>query len=104
MVFPYVLLLVLLVRGATLPGSADGIAFYLTPNMTKLREPEVLFSFLFLLFFHFGNSLTLPKVLQPVVMVELFFFKSDNSVSHDNSNEFIDEILSFPFFFITEAE
>ena len=39
--FPYVLLTVLLVRGATLPGSADGIAFYLTPDLSKLRDPEV---------------------------------------------------------------
>jgi SNF family Na+-dependent transporter len=44
--FPYVLLTVLLIRGATLPGSADGIAFYLTPDLSKLRDPEVFSPFL----------------------------------------------------------
>ena len=39
--FPYALLVVLLVRGATLPGAADGIAYYLTPNLSKLKDPEV---------------------------------------------------------------
>ena len=39
--FPYLLLIVLLVRGATLPGSAEGIAFYLTPNLSRLNDPEV---------------------------------------------------------------
>ncbi len=34
--FPYVVLLVLLVRGATLPGAADGIMFYLQPKWETL--------------------------------------------------------------------
>ncbi|VDM24573.1 unnamed protein product [Toxocara canis] len=39
--FPYFLLVVLLVRGLTLPGAVTGISFYLTPNMTKLSETTV---------------------------------------------------------------
>lgn len=40
-VFPYVVLLCLLVRGATLPGATEGIRFYLQPNWTKLTEGQV---------------------------------------------------------------
>ena len=39
--FPYFLLTVLIIRGVTLPGAAEGIAFYLTPDLSRLRDPEV---------------------------------------------------------------
>ncbi|CAD5216094.1 unnamed protein product [Bursaphelenchus okinawaensis] len=39
--FPYFLVIVLLIRGLTLPGAYTGISFYLTPNFTKLAEPAV---------------------------------------------------------------
>lgn len=39
--FPYVMLLVLLVRGVTLPGAYDGIKFYLYPDMSRLSDPQV---------------------------------------------------------------
>ncbi|XP_065578295.1 sodium-dependent dopamine transporter-like isoform X2 [Artemia franciscana] len=39
--FPYFVLLILLIRGITLPGSADGIAYYLYPNFTVLTKAEV---------------------------------------------------------------
>lgn len=39
--FPYVMLIILLVRGVTLDGASLGIKFYLQPNMTKLMEPQV---------------------------------------------------------------
>ena len=40
-IFPYFLIIVLLIRGLTLPGAMTGISFYLTPNMTKLTETTV---------------------------------------------------------------
>ncbi|XP_047437780.1 sodium- and chloride-dependent GABA transporter 2-like isoform X1 [Mugil cephalus] len=39
--FPYLMLVVLLVRGLTLPGAMDGLAFYLYPDPTRLVDPQV---------------------------------------------------------------
>ncbi|XP_029726543.2 sodium-dependent dopamine transporter isoform X1 [Aedes albopictus] len=39
--FPYAVLLILLVRGITLPGSADGIKYYLSPRFDMIEKPEV---------------------------------------------------------------
>lgn len=39
--FPYIVLSVLLVRGATLPGAWRGVVFYLKPNWQKLLETGV---------------------------------------------------------------
>lgn len=39
--FPFAMLLVLLVRGLTLPGAGAGIKFYLYPDISRLEDPEV---------------------------------------------------------------
>lgn len=39
--FPYLMLMVLLVRGLTLPGATSGITFYLYPDPTRLTDPQV---------------------------------------------------------------
>ncbi|WAR01239.1 SC6A2-like protein, partial [Mya arenaria] len=39
--FPYVVLFILLIRGATLPGAAKGLEYYLKPNVTRLATSEV---------------------------------------------------------------
>lgn len=39
--FPYVMLLVLLVRGVSLPGALDGIIYYLYPDLYRLTDPQV---------------------------------------------------------------
>ncbi|XP_048479578.1 sodium-dependent dopamine transporter [Plutella xylostella] len=39
--FPYAVLLILLVRGVTLPGSANGIRYYLSPNFEAITQPQV---------------------------------------------------------------
>uniref|UniRef100_A0A8C5B597 Transporter n=1 Tax=Gadus morhua TaxID=8049 RepID=A0A8C5B597_GADMO len=39
--FPYLMLVVLLVRGLTLPGAIDGIKFYLYPDPSRLSDPMV---------------------------------------------------------------
>lgn len=39
--FPYVVLFILMIRGATLEGSLDGVLFYLRPDVSKLKDPRV---------------------------------------------------------------
>jgi len=40
--FPYVILTILLVRRALLPGAVDGIKFYIIPKWHKLSKPKVM--------------------------------------------------------------
>ncbi|XP_023647186.1 sodium- and chloride-dependent GABA transporter 2 [Paramormyrops kingsleyae] len=39
--FPYVMLMILLIRGVTLPGASRGIQFYLYPDLGRLADPQV---------------------------------------------------------------
>ena len=39
--FPYIMLVVLLIRGVTLPGAYLGIQFYLYPDLGRLSDPQV---------------------------------------------------------------
>ncbi|XP_040901650.1 sodium- and chloride-dependent GABA transporter 2-like [Toxotes jaculatrix] len=39
--FPYLMLLILLVRGLSLPGALQGIMFYLLPDPSRLTDPQV---------------------------------------------------------------
>uniref|UniRef100_UPI003AAF3463 sodium- and chloride-dependent GABA transporter 2-like n=1 Tax=Centroberyx gerrardi TaxID=166262 RepID=UPI003AAF3463 len=39
--FPYVMLLILLIRGLTLPGAVTGVVFYLLPEPSRLTDPQV---------------------------------------------------------------
>nr|KAF6322880.1 solute carrier family 6 member 4 [Pipistrellus kuhlii] len=52
--FPYIVLVVLLVRGATLPGAWRGVLFYLEPNWQKLLETEVWVAAASQIFFSLG--------------------------------------------------
>ncbi|XP_071779911.2 sodium- and chloride-dependent GABA transporter 2-like [Centroberyx gerrardi] len=55
--FPYVMLFVLLVRGATLPGATEGIIYYLKPNHTRLADPQVWMDAGTQVFFSYGICL-----------------------------------------------
>ncbi|XP_061818494.1 sodium- and chloride-dependent GABA transporter 2-like [Nerophis lumbriciformis] len=39
--FPYAMLLVLLIRGVTLPGAMNGIIYYIYPDISRLSDPQV---------------------------------------------------------------
>ncbi|XP_035241049.1 sodium- and chloride-dependent GABA transporter 2-like isoform X1 [Anguilla anguilla] len=42
--FPYLMLLVLLIRGLTLPGALQGVVFYLYPDPSHLTDPQFVMS------------------------------------------------------------
>lgn len=46
--FPYFMLMILLIRGVTLPGAFDGIKFYLYPDISRLSDPQVGFELIVL--------------------------------------------------------
>ncbi len=39
--FPYVMLLILLIRGLSLPGALEGVVYYLLPEPSRLADPQV---------------------------------------------------------------
>ena len=39
--FPYAVLITLLVRGTTLPGAGEGILYFITPQWEKIATPQV---------------------------------------------------------------
>lgn len=54
-IFPYVILTVLLIRGATLPGASNGIWFYIKPDWSKLLQPDVWADSASQVFYSFGK-------------------------------------------------
>jgi len=40
-ILPWLILLVLIIRGITLPGALEGLSYYLTPNFAALKDPIV---------------------------------------------------------------
>ncbi|KAG6447150.1 hypothetical protein O3G_MSEX004792 [Manduca sexta] len=49
--FPYVVLLILLIRAVTLPGASKGILFFITPDWTKILEIRVWYAAITQVFF-----------------------------------------------------
>ncbi|TKS90829.1 Sodium- and chloride-dependent GABA transporter 3 [Collichthys lucidus] len=39
--FPYLILFILFIRGVTLPGAGEGLKYYLTPDFSRLADPNV---------------------------------------------------------------
>jgi len=54
--FPYIVLIILLIRGCTLEGAADGIVFYVKPVWAKLKNTDVWIAAATQIFFSLGVS------------------------------------------------
>lgn len=52
--FPYLILTILLIKGATLEGASDGIWFYISPNWAYIWKPKVWADAAFQIFFSLG--------------------------------------------------
>ncbi|XP_071175992.1 sodium-dependent noradrenaline transporter-like [Mytilus edulis] len=51
---PYLILTILLIRGAMLPGAAEGVSYFITPNMSRLGDPQVWIDAAVQIFFSIG--------------------------------------------------
>ncbi|XP_061639302.1 sodium- and chloride-dependent creatine transporter 1-like isoform X2 [Phyllopteryx taeniolatus] len=61
--FPYVMLLVLLIRGLTLPGARQGVEFYLLPELSRLTDSQVWMDAISQLFFSYSIGVGTLAVL-----------------------------------------
>lgn len=50
-IFPYIIMLVLLVRALTLPGASDGVLYFLKPQWNKLLDAQVWYAAVTQVFF-----------------------------------------------------
>lgn len=44
-IFPYLVIFILLIRGALLDGAKDGVEYYVIPKWSKLKDSKVLSAF-----------------------------------------------------------
>ncbi|XP_068197100.1 sodium- and chloride-dependent GABA transporter 3-like [Antennarius striatus] len=61
--FPYVMLLVLLIKGLTLPGASEGIYYYLYPDINRLADLQVWIEAGSQIFFSYGLTAGVLNVL-----------------------------------------
>ncbi|XP_063350213.1 sodium- and chloride-dependent GABA transporter 2-like [Pelmatolapia mariae] len=61
--FPYVMLLILLIRGLSLPGALEGVMFYLLPEPSRLIDPQVWMDAGSQIFFSYGIGVGTLTVL-----------------------------------------
>ena len=81
-IFPYVVLLIMLVRGLTLPGAVDGLKFFFKPQWDKLATLDVWYAAVTQSFFSLG-----------VAFGSLTTFSSFNKFRHNTSRDAL--IISF---------
>ncbi len=72
---PTILLLIIAIRGITLPGAMDGINFYLTPHFSKLASPSVWLAAYAQIFFSLGLA-------QGIMIVYASYLKKKDDVTN----------------------
>ena len=84
--FPYVMLIILFLRGVTLENAGKGIAYYLTPDLEKLASPGVWVGAVTQVFFSYAIALgsltgkeelyffSRPHTVQTSILVEVCHF------------------------------
>ncbi|XP_065367623.1 sodium-dependent nutrient amino acid transporter 1-like [Calliphora vicina] len=75
-IFPYFIMLVLLVRSLTLPGAFDGVLYFLTPQWDKLLDASVWYAAVTQVFF----SLT---VCYGVILMYASYNRFDHNITRD---------------------
>ena len=61
--FPYVVLIILVIFGATLDGASDGIEFYLKPDTSKLADGKVWAAAATQIFYSLGKNPNSDRIL-----------------------------------------
>ena len=54
---PYIILTILLIRGCLLPGAVEGMKYFITPNLDRLNDPQVILK---TIIFFIGTISNLP--------------------------------------------
>jgi SNF family Na+-dependent transporter len=103
--FPYLVLVILVIFGATLEGAGDGIEFYLKPDLSKLADGKVWSSAAVQIFYSlgvaFGGLMTMAsynKFDNNILRDTLIGFVQNCSKSDNpTQNEFIKRTFKFVF-------
>jgi solute carrier family 6 GABA transporter-like protein 6/8/11/12/13 len=95
--FPLVMLIILLVRGLTLPGASKGIEFYIKPNMTALQTPQVWIDAGTQIFFSYAICLgSLTSLGKRVSSLETLFIDTRLMPENKSIGEFVCGSLAGP--------
>ncbi len=73
---PWILLIILTIRGVTLPGAIEGISYYLTPNFNRLTDVNVWLAAYAQVFFSLG-------VAQGIMITYASFLKKKSDISNN---------------------
>jgi len=73
---PTILLIILTIRGLTLPGAIEGISYYLTPNFSRLTDVNVWLAAYAQVFFSLG-------VAQGIMMTYASFLKKKSDITNN---------------------
>ncbi|CAL8085888.1 unnamed protein product [Orchesella dallaii] len=71
-IFPYIVMIILLIRGATLEGAWEGVLYFITPRWEKLLEPNVWYNAVVQCFFSLNTCFG-----------SIIYFSSHNNFRHN---------------------